>query len=125
MRKLAERIHRQVRRLFVYKSDKEQFPDDFDHWKSFADEVEAEQIFEGDCDDHSLSCAELLIRNEADPDQVKICDVTTETSGRHLVCCFGPWVLDNRYPYVPYWQDLNYVWHRSMKMSEPGVWKKI
>lgn len=125
MNKLAERVHRQVRYLFTYRSDKEQFPDDWDHWKSFADQVEAGEDFGGDCDDFCLTCAELLIRRGVDPKLIKICDVTTETGGRHLVCCADIWVLDNRFSYVFYWGDVNYKWHRSMRMDEPGTWRTI
>jgi predicted transglutaminase-like cysteine proteinase len=124
MRNLAEKVHSKVKRLFTYKSDKEQFPDFWDHWKSWADEVEANQLFSDDCDGFCLTCAELLIRQGAKPEDVTICDVTTETGGRHLVCVYGSWVLDNRYYYVPYWKDLNYEWRRSMRMDEPGTWRK-
>jgi hypothetical protein len=77
------------------------------------------------CDGFCLTCAELLIRQGAKPEDVTICDVSTETGGRHLVCVYGSWVLDNRYHYVPYWNDLDYEWHRSMRMDEPGTWRKL
>jgi hypothetical protein len=41
------------------------------------------------------------------------------------VCVYDGWVLDNNYFYVYYWKDAAFKkWHRSMKMSEPGIWRK-
>lgn len=125
MKDLAKKIHKQVWELFTYTLDKEQFPEFWDHWKSWTDEVEANQPFSDDCDGFCLTCAELLIRQGAKPKDVSICDVTTETGGRHLVCVYESWVLDNRYRYVFYWKDVDYVWHRSMRLNEKGVWRTM
>lgn len=123
--RMAAQVHRKVRYHFTYVSDDEQFPEHFDHWTSYADEVEKNIDFEDDCDGFCLTCAELLIRQGADPEMVFICDVSTR-AGRHLVCVYDKWVLDNNYFYVYYWEDAAFQkWHRSMKMSEPGVWRKV
>ncbi len=58
-------VFRQVKRKFIWMSDQENYgiPE---HWKSYADEVQGGQVFQGDCDNFALTCAELLLRNRVD-----------------------------------------------------------
>lgn len=125
MKKLARKVNNQVQDLFIPTDDDTQFPDSFDDWRSYADQVERGEKFRDDCDGYCLTCAELLIRAGADPRQVKVCDVKVPKMSWHLVCAYGPWVLDNLFRYVYYWKDANYYWRRSMKMSEAGIWRII
>jgi len=125
MKKTAVEVHRQVWKLFTYVSDKEQFSDHFDYWKSFADEAEAGKPFKGDCDDFCLTCAELLLRRGVQPELIRIVLVLTETKVGHLVCVCDDWVLDNRYDYVWPWGKLPYNWLKSMRLSERGTWREV
>jgi predicted transglutaminase-like cysteine proteinase len=122
MKDLARKIHKLVKEHFIWKSDMEihGVPE---HWKSYADEVEQGQVFYDDCDSHSLSCAELLIRQGADPTKVRIAFCYTETGGGHLVCIADGWVLDNRQRDIIRWDKLPYEWVKSMRMDEPGTWR--
>jgi predicted transglutaminase-like cysteine proteinase len=123
MKDLARKIHKLVKEHFIWKSDQEihGVPE---HWKSYADEVEQGQVFYDDCDAFSLSCAELLTRQEADPAKVRIAFCRTETGGGHLVCVAEGWVLDNRQRDIIKWDKLPYKWVKSMRMDEPGIWRK-
>jgi hypothetical protein len=122
---LAAKVHWDALTHFVYVPDKEQFPDFFEHWMSHADEVEADQIFRDDCDGFALTCAELLIRHGADTSKVILVRCLTETGGGHLVCVADGWLLDNRQRSTIRWDDVPYTWQKSMRMDEPGVWRRL
>ena len=124
MKDLARKVHRQVKDLFIWTADKEVFGES-DHWKSFADEVERGDVFKGDCDDFSLSCSELLIRQGTDPTKIRIAYCKTETGVGHLVCICDGWVIDNRQRDIIAWDDLPYEWHKSMRIDEKGIWRSI
>lgn len=124
MKKLAEKVHWDTLTHFIAVPDKELHPEFFDHWKSSADEVEAGKTFKDDCDGFCLTSAELLVRQGADPETVRIVQCHTGIDG-HLVTAYGPWILDNLQRRPIYWKDLNYTWLSQMKMSEKGIWRNM
>jgi predicted transglutaminase-like cysteine proteinase len=40
------------------------------------------------------------------------------------VCVAEGWVLDNRQRDIIKWDKLPYEWVKSMRMDEPGIWRK-
>lgn len=125
MKSLVVKVHWDTLTHFVYVPDKILHPDHFDRWISFADQVERGEIFHGDCDDVSLTTAELSIRRGADPAVTRLIYCRTETGGAHLVTGVGHWILDNRHRTVMYWKDLPYEWITAMVMNEKGIWRKV
>jgi len=120
---LAKKIHKQVKDLFVWTSDQEVFKVS-DYWKSFADEVQKGEVFKGDCDDFTLTCAELLFRNRVEKSRIRLALCEVETGSGHLICVVGNLALDNRQRAVVEWNNLPYKWIESMRMDEPGIWRK-
>jgi predicted transglutaminase-like cysteine proteinase len=125
MKHLIENVHWDVLTHFIYVPDKKQFPTFFEHWRSCADEVEADQIFRDDCDGFAMTSAEILVRSGADKNKIVLVTCLTETGGGHAVCVADGWLLDNRQRTAWRWDDVPYIWQKSMKMDEPGVWRKI
>lgn len=118
-------IHNKTFELFTWKSDQENFGR-FEYWRSFADHVERSEPFTGDCDNFALTCAELLMRNGYEKDQISIAVCQTETGGWHLVTLYGNLVFDNRYNSIMELESLpHYTWDKYMNMSDIGVWKKF
>lgn len=115
MMDLAMKIKAKVDRLFKAKKGS---------WGSHAADVETGTEFEGDCKAYSMTCAELLIKAGADPEKVRIVECVTP-DGPHMVCVADLWVIDNLSDVIWAWDCLEYEWIRSMKMSEPGVWRKV
>ena len=120
---VARGVFKQVRRLFIWTCDQENFgvPE---HWSSFADDVEQGKVFRGDCDNFALTCAELLHRRGINPSLIRIALCYVETGEYHAVCIADGWCLDNRQRAVWHWSKLPYRWDRSMRMDEVGVWRK-
>ncbi len=120
---LAKDVFKQVKNLFIWQSDQENYnlPE---HWKSYADDVEAGRAFRQDCDGFALTCAELLIRQGADPADVRLVFCRTETGEYHLVCIADQMVLDNRQRAVWHWTQIRYDWISSMRMDNLGVWRE-
>lgn len=96
-----------------------------EHWKSFADEIEAGEIIRGDCDDFSLTCGELLARKGISKHLIRIALCWVETGGYHAVCVCNGYVLDNRQRDIWQWQLLPYTWSKSMGLDEIGVWRSV
>jgi len=96
-----------------------------EHWKSFADEIQDDEIIRGDCDDFSLTCGELLSRTGIKKDTIRIALCWTENNIYHAVCVCDGYVLDNRQRDIMPWNDLPYRWHKSMGLDEVGVWREI
>jgi predicted transglutaminase-like cysteine proteinase len=119
-----QEVFDKVRNLFIYIPDQEQFniPDD---WRSHADEVDNNQVFRDDCDGFAMTCAEVLVRNGINKDLVKLVYCLTETEDGHLVCVVDNKLLDNRQRCLWNWNEVPYTWVSSMKMSDPGIWRKI
>ena len=113
---------KQVRNLFVWACDMEQFgvPE---HWASNADDVEQGRVFRQDCDGFSLTCAELLERRGFETALLRIALCWTETNGYHAVCVADGLILDNRQRVVWHWVRLPYKWDKSMRLNELGVWR--
>jgi predicted transglutaminase-like cysteine proteinase len=120
----TQEVFYKVRNLFIYIPDQEQFniPDD---WRSHADEVDNNQVFRDDCDGFSMTCAEVLVRNDINKDLIKLVYCLIETGDGHLVCVVDNKLLDNRQRYLWNWSDVPYTWVSYMKMSEPGIWRSI
>lgn len=120
-----QEIHKQVMGLFTYQSDKETFGYT-DYWSSFADSVEKNEPFKGDCDNFAMTCAEIAARNGHDKKNVMLalCWVN-ETNEYHAVCIIGSMLLDNRYSEPFDWTWAPYKWDKAMRLSEPSVWREI
>ena len=119
-----EKIHAKVLRLFTWAPDQETF-DRFEYWSSFADDVEQGKPFTGDCDNFALTCAELLVREGYDKEDVRLVTCWVETGGYHIVCTHKGYVLDNRQRNIMHWGQMPYKWDKAMVLSEPGVWRKV
>lgn len=125
MSRIAEMTHFEALTHFVYVPDKVLHPDYFDHWQSHADAVARGEIFRDDCDGFAMTCAEMLLNAGEDKSKINLAMCLTETGEGHLVCVFDGWILDNRQRHVKRWDVLPYQWISSMKMSEPGIWRKV
>ena len=125
MNPIIQKTFDQVRSLFIYIPDKEQFSEKWDDWRSYANQVELGQIFKDDCDAFAMTCAELLVRRLIPNGVVRIVICKTETGEGHLVCIADGFVLDNRQRAIWNWNQIPYTWVSSMKMSEPGIWRSI
>ncbi len=119
-----EQIHAKVLRLFTWAPDQETFGR-FDYWSSFADDVEQNKPFRGDCDNFALTCAELLVRQGYDKEDVRLVACWVETNEYHLVCTHKGYVLDNRQRHIMHWGMVPYRWDKAMVLSEVGVWREI
>jgi predicted transglutaminase-like cysteine proteinase len=120
----AARIHELVLSRFTWAPDSETFGR-FEHWQSFADEVEAGHRFVGDCDNFALTCAELAIQKGIAPRRVMIATCWIEDNTYHAVAIIDWLLLDNRYSAPFHFRDAPYRWDRAMRMSEVGTWRKI
>jgi len=120
---LARKIHQQVKSHFIWTSDMENYgvPE---HWRSYADEIEKGDVIRDDCDAFALTCAELLIRQDADKNDIYLIFCLTETGGGHLICVYDGWVLDNRQRDIIAWDKLPYTFIKSMQLAEVGTWRK-
>lgn len=115
----------QVRSLFIYLPDAEQFPEKWDDWRSYANQVELGQVFKDGCDGFAMTCAELLIRRLIPSELVRIVTCKTETNEGHLVCIVDGYLLDNRQRNIWPWNQVPYTWQSSMEMDKPGIWRSI
>lgn len=125
MNPIIQKTFDQVRSLFIYLPDKEQFPDKFDDWQSYAKQIEAGSVFKDDCDGFALTCAELLVKRLFPAELIRIAMCKTETGEGHLVCIADGFLLDNRQRDIWTWGQVPYEWISSMIMSDPGVWRKM
>lgn len=108
-------------RLFVWKADEDVYGTP-EHWTSHADAVEREEIFFDDCDGFAMTCVELLLREGINPEDMRLVTCWTETNEYHAVAIVHGWLLDNRMRRMYPWPAVPYKWHKSMKMSAPGLW---
>lgn len=117
-----QKVHAEVMRRFIWAPDAETFgvPE---HWTSHADAVDKGQLFEDDCDGFALTCAELLLRRGVPREDVRIALCWTETGEYHAVCIASDMLLDNRQRWTIPWSKAGYKWDKSMRLSEPGVWR--
>lgn len=125
MNPIIQKIFDQVRSLFIYMPDADQFPGKYDDWKSYAESVEQGHIFIDDCDGFALTCAELLVKNGIAFDAVKIAICETETGDTHLVCIADGYLLDNRQRTIWPWNQVPYRWISSMNLKYPGQWERF
>lgn len=108
-------------RLFVWKADEEVYGTP-EHWTSHADAVEREELFFDDCDGFAMTVIELCIRMGIKPENCRLALCWTETNEYHAVAIVHDWLLDNRMRTLRPWVTVPYRWHKSMKMSAPGLW---
>jgi predicted transglutaminase-like cysteine proteinase len=120
----AARIHELVLSRFTWAPDSETFGR-FEHWQSFADEVEAGHRFVGDCDNFALTCAELALRRGVKSKRVMIATCWTEIQTYHAVAIIGGWMLCNRHAIVMSYRQAPYRWASGMRMSDVGTWRSI
>jgi len=99
-----------------------------EHWGDAMGKLDEQ--WEGDCDDFAITCA-LLAEQSGVPDtDIRVVFCKVETGGGHLVCCVDTeddtLVLDNRQKFVVSASELgDYTFISGMRLSEPGVWRKI
>ena len=119
-----QEVFTKVRNLFIYTPDQEQYhkPED---WRSHADAIDNNQVFKDDCDGFAMTCAEILVRNNINKDLIRLVLCQIETQEYHCVCIADNMLLDNRQRSLWNWNEVPYTWISSMKMSEPGMWRKI
>ena len=125
MNPVISEVFHQVKALFHYAPDDVTFPRTPDHWDTYADEVEHNEAFNGDCDDFSMTCADLLIRAGISKDEIRLATCVTVDKEGHMVCIADGYVLDCVVLELCPWNWLNYTWIESMKMSEPGTWRRM
>ncbi len=119
-----QKVHAEVMRRFIWAPDAETFgvPE---YWSSFAREVELGQSFTGDCDNFALTCAERCLQLGISAKDVRIALCWTETGEYHAVCIASDMLLDNRQRWTIPWSKAGYKWDKSMRLSEPGVWREF
>ena len=117
-------IHQRVLRRFIWTNDEEQYGV-WEHWTSHADAIERDEIIRDDCDGFAMTCAELAVRAGIEKSLVRLATCFVETGSYHCVAIVSGWVLDNRQRFIIPWNSLPYRWDRSMKLSDPGVWRKM
>lgn len=117
-------IHSRVRHLFEWVSDRENYGKP-EHWTSHADGVERGESIQDDCDGFAMTCAELAFRSGVSKDQIRLATCYTENNEFHAVAIVSGLVMDNRYSKPMAWNALPYRWDRSMRLSEPGVWRSM
>jgi predicted transglutaminase-like cysteine proteinase len=125
MNPIYDEIFYKVMSHFIWVRDKDSHPNAYDHWQSFADEIERGEIVKGDCDNSALTCAELIVRAGIDKHVVRIASCQPWAGEMHLVCLSEGWCLDNLQRKVRAWQTMPYTWVSSMRLDEPGVWRKM
>ena len=128
-KKIAYKIHSLVKSKFTYVHDSKQYMMN-EHWTSHAEEVLQGDNFKDDCDGFALTCAELLIREGVDNQDVSVIYCETETGEAHLVCGIvtdgTTYILENRYNYIYDWKTKpNYQWFYFMKFDDVGQWFKV
>mgnify|MGYP006442901509 CR=1 FL=1 len=120
---LADEVHSQLIRQFVWTPDKEQFGQ-AEYWTSLKDGVDAGETVRGDCDDFSITAAEMLVERGAERGSVSVATCLTP-SGPHMVCLLDGWMIDNRQRHVIDWRDADYTWLSVMRLDEPGTWRRV
>ena len=115
-------IHQRVLRHFIWTPDQEQYQR-HEHWTSHADAIERDEVIRDDCDGFALTCAELALRAGINEDDVRLATCYVETGEYHCVAIVEGQVMDNRQRRIVAWNALPYSWDKSMRLSEPGVWR--
>ena len=126
---IAIKVQDMVDKKFTYVHDNRQYMMN-EHWTSHAEEVLQGDNFKDDCDGFALTCAELLIREGVDREEVSVIYCETETGEPHLVCGIvtdgTTYILENRYNYIYDWKTKpNYQWFYFMKFDDVGQWFKV
>lgn len=120
---IVRSVFDQVRGLFIWAPDDQVFgmPE---YWSSFAREVELGQSFTGDCDNFALTCAERCLQRGIKAQDVRIALCWTYTGEYHAVAIAHGWMMDNRQRLIRHWSSVPYRWDKSMRLSEPGIWRE-
>ncbi len=128
MREIVNKVFDDTRRNFIYTPDGEQYGVR-DDWRSHAGEIG--EPWRDDCDGFACTAAELMIDRGVPKEDVRLILCITETGIAHLVCGVdvdgdlnATLILDNRQRTVWSWTDIGYRWKKSMRISEPGTWRK-
>jgi predicted transglutaminase-like cysteine proteinase len=108
-----------VRKLFKYKKETTE------HWQSHFSSIILKKKFINDCDDFSLTCAEYLYWLGVDRKKINIVFCNTESGTGHLVCVIDSILIDNRFPFVLPWNEVDYEWVMSMNLNYPGTWRLL
>lgn len=121
---LIKAVFRQVHQHFVWTSDQEVWSVP-EHWTSYADEVERDEIFRDDCDAFAMTAVDILMRKGIEPENCYLATCWTETGEYHAVGIVHGWLLDNRMRTLRPWSSIpGYKWHTSMRLSEKGTWRE-
>lgn len=125
LKELQNKMHR----LFRYQHDDRNYGI-MEHWQSHAESVEKNEVFIDDCDGFAFTVCETLLKNGANPADVKFIVCTTETGEGHAVAGYTignkTYILENRFRDIYDWQTrTDYQWHYFMKFDTPGQWYDI
>lgn len=132
-KELIESIHSKVSKLFIYTRDQKNYGKNED-WRSHAKTVNEGKKFKDDCDGFALTCAELILEQNVERENVHIIICQTETGEDHLVCGVDiedkdkkiTYICDNRKIFVNTMDDMiGYKWKYFMTMSDLGQWYKV
>lgn len=121
---IAERVRRALDAGFTYRPDAEE------DWRSHIEAVRTGQAWADDCDGYALSAAQCAIEDMgARPEDVAIAFCTVGGIG-HLACLITEGgvtrVVDTVQSAVWPWDQVQgYRWISAMRLSEPGVWRKV
>ncbi len=126
---IISQVHKKVLALFDYVTDAKNY-EVMDYWTCKAADVSLGKRFKGDCDDFSLTCAELLIKAGIPKSKVKVILCQVETGGYHLVCGvdteYDTIILDNRFKEAYSWKiRTNYKWIKHMYFDRPKTWYSV
>jgi predicted transglutaminase-like cysteine proteinase len=122
-------VQKKLWSLFDYVPDQKnyQVPED---WRSHYDAVSRSERFSDDCDGFAMTACEMLLKKEADPDDVMFIICKTETGGMHAVAGYNightTFIMDCRYRQVySLTSKPSYKWLFFMKFSEKGEWRQV
>lgn len=122
-----EDVFNKVKEGFNYKRDIDRLGV-VEHWGDAMGKLDGK--WEGDCDDFAITCALLAEQKNIPEDQIRVIFCKVETGGGHLICGIDTeddtLILDNRQKFVVSAGELSdYEFISGMRLSEPGVWRKI
>lgn len=124
-------IKNKLDQLFIWSRDRDNFGRDED-WRTHIEAFRVGAVFRDDCDGYMMTAADALIDAGYAKDNIRYLVCLTELQENHAVCGFEVnneiYIIDNRQRAI--WTarqlvDAGYRFEKSMRLSEPGVWKRL
>jgi len=120
---VADKVRSRLDAGFTYK------PDEGEDWRSHIEAVRSGHEWLDDCDGYALSAAQCAIEDfGVKPENVAIAYCLVGGAG-HLACLITEdgvtRSVDTASTAAWEWSSLGYQWISAMRLSEPGVWRKV